>query len=458
MKKIYTGLMASLILTVAGSCNKYLDIKPKDKVVPATVNDFNLLFANLIVMNVTSSLGNISDDDISLTDAQYAALFIPFTRPCYTWSKDIFTPSDEVKSWGDVYKKIYYANTVLEGLPSTTTGSAEQRQQLRGAALFYKSAAFFDLVRTFAKQYDAATAATDLGIPLRDEADINVPVKRATVQQVYDRVLKDLDEAASLLPNIVPQNTSPVKAAAFALTARVYLQMGNYDQALVYADKSLQLQSTLVNYNKYSASATSNNFGIPAKSNPEILYLSVGAELIYGPQCNITPAFLEQHFPDGDMRRELFFRKYANGTIRFVGNYHDFTVWTGPLAFVGPTTAEMLLIRAECKARKNDINGALQDLNSLRVNRIKPAQYQQLTAATADAALHLALEERRKELIFRNIRWYDLQRLNKDPKLAITLTRTVKGETFTLPPNDPRYVMPIPANVIQISNMPQNPR
>jgi hypothetical protein len=68
------------------------------------------------------------------------------------------------------------------------------------------------------------------------------------------------------------------------------------------------------------------------------------------------------------------------------------------------------------------------------------------------------LLERRKELCFRGLRWQDLRRLNKEPEYAKTLTRKIDGITYTLPPNDPKYVFPIPPNVIALSGMQQNPR
>ncbi len=57
----------------------------------------------------------------------------------------------------------------------------------------------------------------------------------------------------------------------------------------------------------------------------------------------------------------------------------------------------------------------------------------------------------------RGLRWADLKRLNRDGA-NITLTRTVNGQVFTLPPNDLRYAIAIPENVIEIGSIQQNPR
>lgn len=86
-----------------------------------------------------------------------------------------------------------------------------------------------------------------------------------------------------------------------------------------------------------------------------------------------------------------------------------------------------------------------------RKNRFKP-----FTAASADDALALVLKERRKELLFRGLRWIDIKRLNKEGA-GINITRLVNGMRYTLEPGDPRFALPLPADVIDASGMPQNP-
>jgi hypothetical protein len=128
--------------------------------------------------------------------------------------------------------------------------------------------------------------------------------------------------------------------------------------------------------------------------------------------------------------------------------------------FSGLATDEMYLIRAECNARKNKKTEALNDLNALLVKRWKTNTFTHIDTPTADAALQVILQERRKELCFRGIRWTDLRRLNQDPRFAVTLKRGLLGSTtlFTLPPNSDRYVYPIPDSEILFSGVPQNPR
>ena len=78
---------------------------------------------------------------------------------------------------------------------------------------------------------------------------------------------------------------------------------------------------------------------------------------------------------------------------------------------------------------------------------------------TADAALTLILDERRKELAFRSgLRWSDLKRLNQDSRYAKTLSRKIGGQSYTLAPGDKRYAFLIPVSVVQMDGVAQNSR
>ena len=123
----------------------------------------------------------------------------------------------------------------------------------------------------------------------------------------------------------------------------------------------------------------------------------------------------------------------------------------------GITSDEFYLTRAECFSRANNANKALEDLNTLLSNRWKTGTYTPLANLQGANLLNLILKERRKELIFRALRWNDIRRLNKEG-FNITPIRNLNGTIYTLPPNDPRYALPIPPDVITLSGIPQNNR
>lgn len=86
--------------------------------------------------------------------------------------------------------------------------------------------------------------------------------------QTYEQILNDLQESVELLPAQLTTPYRPSKAAAFALLARVYLAMGNYDKALLSAEECLKLHNSLLDYNSISTGAT---YPIP-KLNAEVIY------------------------------------------------------------------------------------------------------------------------------------------------------------------------------------------
>lgn len=116
----------------------------------------------------------------------------------------------------------------------------------------------------------------------------------------------------------------------------------------------------------------------------------------------------------------------------------------------------MVLIVAECSARLGNVDKALEYINSLLIKRYKSSSYVPVRVEGKEQALALILKERNKELLFRGVRWHDLKRLKRE--YLITLVRTVGSETFRLPPDDKKWTLPIPPNVVRLSGMQQNER
>ncbi|SEW17486.1 RagB/SusD family nutrient uptake outer membrane protein [Chitinophaga arvensicola] len=458
MKKGIYIVFAFLVAGLAG-CKDYLDIQPKDKLIPGNVEDFRLLLDDQWTMNNTPGLGDVMADDLSLTDDEYNDVPQDYFQRAYTWSKDLFSPEEEVNDWNKPYKIIFYANTILEGLAANPAGLPETRNQIEGEADFHRAYAYFNLLNTFAKQYNAATADKDLGVPLRLSSDITATVTRNSVKEVYDQVLTDLNNAIKLLPVKAAYKTRPSRAAAYALAARIYLQMGNYDAALEQSTNALSLQNTLVDYNTVDPGNTPFDavFPVTIVSNPEVIFIS-STMGIYAKNNYVSTGFY-QMYDAHDLRAPLFFREVPDqGNYQYIGSYNDGGRTNVPSPFSGFTVAELYLIRAECYARKNDAGKAMGDLNTLLVKRFENNEFQPLVPGTPKEALNIVLAERRKELVFRNLRFMDLRRLNADPAYAVTLTRTLNDETFTLLPGDNRYVFPIPYNEISTNHLEQNPR
>jgi hypothetical protein len=151
-----------------------------------------------------------------------------------------------------------------------------------------------------------------------------------------------------------------------------------------------------------------------------------------------------------DLRKTLYFQN-NNGVYSFRGSM------SGAPIFSGLATDEIYLIQAECKARKGDISGAMTDLNAILIKRWRNNTFVPYSAATPAEALNKVLEERRKELVFRCIRFSDIKRLNKDGA-NIIIRRKLNGVEYVLQPNSKRYALEIPQDVIEITGMAQNER
>jgi hypothetical protein len=443
-------LSACLIfcLLFFGSCKKYLETKSLQTLsTPSTLADLQLLLDNISMVN-TLGLAYSSTDEFYMNYTEWQ------NRPeakklSYIWDASL----NDLPDWNIPYNTVYYANNVLLNLESIDSkGQEEKKNNIKGAALFYRAYSFYQLLQFYAPQYEASSATSDLGIVLRLDADFNVPSVRSTVQNSYDQVIKDLKEALSLLQNTSISKNRPSKAGCYALLSKTYLQTGNYSKAKENADACLQLYSTLLDYN--SLLPISAFFPFSFNNNEVIFYSKTEAPL----NLDYTRAKVDTNllslYASNDIRKQAFFKVNSNGSYAFRGNYtgEDFVL------FNGLATDEVYLIRAECYAREGNIASALQDLNTLLQKRWLTGTFTPFTATTADQALFLILQERRKELVNRGTRWSDLRRLNKDSRFAITLRRILNGQTYSLPPNDLRYTLLIPLEVMNVTNLQQNPR
>jgi tetratricopeptide (TPR) repeat protein len=442
------SLILLLMAITNASCKKQLDVKSSSALeVPVSLADFQALMDNNNVMTFLWPFAGIAGGDegiVSTANWQSATLT---QRNAYIWDPNVFNDNPR-NDWSLPYTAIFYTNVVLEGVQKNGQGTADWNN-IQGQAAFFRGYAYYQLAQQFCKPYNAGSAASDPGLVLRNSSDLNAKSVRSSVAQTYARMIADLTASIPLLPLTPLVKTRPSRPAAYAALARVYLSMRDYRNAGLYADSSLKLNSQLIDYNtvKVTGSPSFTRF------NVEVLLhtLSTSTAMLLPPKLTVDTT-LYRSYTAGDLRKTLFFQAQS-GTPNFTfkGSY-DGTV----SLFNGPATDEMYLIRAESAARAGNIDAAMADLNTLRKNRFTKAAYQPLTAADGTAALALILTERRKELLLRGLRWTDLRRLNQEPAMAITIKKMVNGQTYTLPPNDPRYTWPIPQIVITTTGIAQN--
>ena len=455
-----------LILTTGlftSSCNKeaFLSKKPNTSLlVPTTIADFEMLMDHNDMIEGTL-LGEVSSDDFYLPDETvWNSLYFIEERYGYIWEKDIYQGKVMIHDWIYPYRQVLTANIVLEGLENLDLQhvSVAERDRIKGWAHYLKGWAYFNLAQLFAPPFDEEKSAVDLGIPLRNESDVALKPKRSTVLETYKEIVRNLELAEQLLPNrpLGTDRNRPYKTAASGLLARVYLSMREYGKANTYAQKTLAMYDKLMDYNDLDSSI---NYPFD-RLNEEVLHMayypSSGTQLIGVNRAANTTLIVDslyRLYDKNDLRKSLFFlisETYNAPSIR--ATYSGRTS-----AFGGVATDEIYLIQSECEIRQGNVEAGIETLNRLLRKRWKAGTFVPVDYKDVNDPLGLVLEERRKELVFRGLRWQDLRRLNLEGH-NIILRRTVGDREYTLDPNSPRYTMPIPPDEIQFNPMVQNKR
>lgn len=443
MKKIFLLFSSLSVLLTINSCDRFLNEKSDSQLaIPETLADNQAILDRYFIMGLNPVSAEISADDIYVSEANFNTMPDEAEKRLHTWQPDYVSGSD----WKNVYNRINIFNNVLFNIEHYKIPLADN---VKGQALVFRAGAYLEAAQIWCPAYASATADQDLGLPLRIDPDMNIPSVRSTLRQTYSQILSDLHAAVALLPPQQIAATRPSKATALGFLARTYLYMGDYGNALQYGLQALEINNKLMNFNSLNPNAS---YPVP-DMNVEVL---LPTTMSYSAFLTVTtakiPATLYESYHENDLRKSIFFRKNTDGEALFKGNYSEGSSRMGCLA-----TDEIYLTVAESYAHLNKPADAMIWLNALLVTRWKTGTFVPVSINNADEALSFILKERRKELLFRGLRWADLKRYNK-AGAAITLTRTFNGKTYTLAPNDLRYAIAIPEEVIEMTGMPQNPR
>ncbi|WP_169719447.1 RagB/SusD family nutrient uptake outer membrane protein [Olivibacter sitiensis] len=455
MKKILLLAVLSFLML---SCRKeFLDKKPdKSIITPTTLEELEALLnnrSNLFNGN-TPRLPLVATDNIWTTQENLLSANTE-VRNSFLWRTDIYE-GESSGDWMYQYQRIFYCNVILEQLLVVdAVDDMEKFNQIKGAALFFRAWSHYELSQQFASPYNVNTANEMLGIPIRTQADVNIRNHRASVQETYNAVIADLLEAEIYLPLEVSNKTRPSKIAIWILLARIYLTMHDYGNALGYAKKALSEKSEVIDYNDYNVD---NALSFPSFANglneEVILHMASSTNIFvhYLIATSYVDTVLVSQYASKDLRKQLFFTDRVANRYTFKGSY------AGNVNFTGLAIDELYLIAAECLIRQGNWLEGISTLNQLLEKRWANGFFEPINVDTGEEALSVVLQERRKELIFRGLRWSDLRRLNQDPMTAVTLVRKIGNEEYYLEPNSIRYTFPIPDQEINNSQIEQNPR
>lgn len=144
--------------------------------------------------------------------------------------KDVMVPTFGVPSevWTQYYIMISNANVILNRIEQTNQVDEDSKNLIRGEAKFFRGYAYSRLAHLFG---GVPLILEEMSVPRRDYT-------RATREEVYEQVRKDLSDAANILPNIETVKDGKVnKQVAKHLLAETYICLKDYDKAIEEASQ-----------------------------------------------------------------------------------------------------------------------------------------------------------------------------------------------------------------------------
>lgn len=338
-------------------------------------------------------------------------------------------------AWKSPYIVIGRANRIIAAAEGGALSDAAEAKatidQYAAEAKVLRALAHFDLVRIYGKPYTEDQGAS-LGVPLvTGVLESNAKPARSTVAEVYTQVVKDLTEAIS--SNALATETEPGYVSVWgakAILSRVYLNMGDYANALSVAEDIIKNSGAALwtrdQYFKAWDASTPNEseflFRLNVAGSTDNNDLNGIGNLQQRDgyeEMVATKKFVDMLTSDPkDVRNDMFLPAKAEKEVAVYGTNKVFlnklrgqggnlrNVTIVPIIRL----SEVYLTAAECAFRNNDKTKAVEYLNDLVKNRTTTVA----SLATVDnITLERILIERRKELIGEGQRYFDALRNNE---------------------------------------------
>lgn len=422
------AILAFLGFLCLNSCESFLEVEVDKSQIPNALVYSNDVTATSAMTGVYCGMLDISTfssgSDRSLTclgalssDDFYSYSTDPDVQEIY---RNSILPDNSrvLVIWRSLYKTIYEANAVLEGVSLSEKLTSSVKSQLEGEARFVRAFCNFYLVNVFGN------------VPLVVDTDYkkNSLISKSNIDDIYDFIEEDLVKAKGLLGDdyITEERVRPNKFAAATLLARVFLYRGNWNDA---QDESSYVLSNAL----YNLESTQNVF---LKGSQETIWQLMPVNLSRNTlegfffilkrspignslQSNALTDDLVQSFEDGDLRKTDWISSYtaaASGQTWFFPFKYKIQVGGTPLNeySVVLRLSELYLIRAEARAQLDDLTGAVADLDSVRVRASLPTLEEGGSVLGRDEILGYVAQERRAEFFLEwGHRWFDLCRTRK---------------------------------------------
>ena len=487
MKKINIVYLFIMVATATVSCKKdYLETAPTDQVTEQTI--LNTTGNAMIALNgihrimwtqyfqqsqagqssMMISMDNMGEDLLNNSTSSTA-----FFQSIYRWTAHRNADNlDLYFAYFFYYRLISNANLLINNIDKAV-GSDADKKAIRGEALCYRAWGHFMLVQLFGKRYDAATRPNaQPGIPLMLAAS-TTGLPRASVEDVYTQINKDLNDAITNLTGYTRAYKSHFNVnVAKGIKARVALTMQDWATAATLAAEAragFPLMSNAQYLSGFSDAANPESMWasiIP--SDQGTFFYSFFAFMASNYSANATrtnPRSINSNLyaaiKSTDIRKQLWdpagVTPPANGTkfpytsVKF--KVKDINISIGDVTYM--RSAEMYLIEAEAKARMNQDAAAAAVLFTLANNR--DGSYA-LSLNTGAALIDEIMTQRRIELWGEGFRFLDLKRTNSPLDRTGANHNSSIAVTLTVPAGDKRWEWLIPTDELNANKaVEQNP-
>lgn len=268
----------------------------------------------------------------------------------------------------DLYTAIYHCNKVIEQLKVVDVGFTDvEKAEVDAEARFVRAWCHWEMVKLYAQPYGFTSDNSHPGVPIRIDSDYKV-VNRVSVKGVYDFLVSELTTVETKLLDVNPFYAT--KWSAKALLAKVYFQMHDYSNALIYADDVIknggfQLSDSVNRIDP--ASAVEYIFAISSTMGNN---KSNGMTDKYRSDANPNPSFravkelAEKSVGSTQDKRAKLYKKNNAGkpSEAYVFTQYNKDVFNIPLLHL----TDMILIRSECYAIGGLNQKAYDDLMLIR--------------------------------------------------------------------------------------------
>ncbi len=448
--KYYFSKFLLILIIFISACKDFIVIEnPQGELTPTAVFSTEASATAAVLGIYVNIAGSLSYDIAHSTGlaADELTNFSTTLDQQQVFANEIATNNSIVERiWTNLYKPIYAANAVIESIADANNDLKEEtKQQLEGEAKFLRAFAYFYLLNLYG----------DIPLVTNTDYQINQVLSRSSSTDIYELIISDLTQAQGLLSGNY-QTTERIRAnksAASAMLARVHLYHENWTEAETHATTVINNESL------YELKSNLNDAFIPNNEEAVLQVFPMSGSinawegfyfiLTSAPPFNVSLSddFVAS-FEAGDQRMNHWVGNISGSNKDYYYAYKYKIQFSSTVAEY-PTLlrlAEQYLIRAEARAKQDNLTGAQDDLNKIR-NRAGLLN----TTANDKASLLLAIEQERHFELFTEWghRWFDLKRTGR-AGAVLSLVKSGWQDTDKL--------FPIPLREITNSpNLTQNP-